>query len=73
MVSYEEALNEMRREDSELYKAIREAYYREQFEGNTDQHCQGVIAAIHAVFNLGQSIGFKRGFEYAESNKKERI
>ena len=67
--SYTEALRVMREQDSLLYKAIREAYTREQDEENgdaVDQHCQGMIAAIEAVYRLGYAQGFTAGSEEAE-------
>ena len=66
---YTEALNAMRKQDSDLYAAIRYAYIQEQFDGNPDKHTQGVIAAINAVYNLGFSNGFKQGAEYAQKGE----
>lgn len=66
---YTEALRIMREQDSKLYKAIRDAYTQEQFDENGDaleQHCQGMIAAIEAVYRLGFAEGFKAGAEEAE-------
>lgn len=63
---YTEALDAMRKHDSDLYAAIRQAYIREQMDSNPDKHTQGVIAAINAVYNLGFSNGFKQGAEYAQ-------
>lgn len=62
---YTEALRNMREQDSALYAAIRDAYEQGQFDGNPDKHCQGVIAAVNAIYNLGYSNGFKQGAEYA--------
>ena len=67
--SYTEALRVMREQDSELYRAIRAAYLQEQDEENgdaVDQHCQGMVAAIEAVYRLGFAEGFKAGAEEAE-------
>lgn len=67
--SYTEALRVMREQDSELYRAIRAAYLQEQTDENgdaVDQHCQGMIAAIEAVYRLGFAEGFKAGAEEAE-------
>ena len=66
---YTEALDAMRKQDSDLYAAIRHAYIQEQFDGNPDKHTQGVIAAINAVYNLGFSNGFKQGAEYAQKGE----
>lgn len=63
---YTEALDAMRRQDSALYAAIRDAYEQEQFDGNPEKHCQGIIAAVNAIYNLGYSNGFKQGAEYAQ-------
>lgn len=60
-----ETLEAMRQHDSALYAAIRDAYEQEQFDGNPEKHCQGVIAAVNAIYNLGYSNGFKAGAEYA--------
>lgn len=68
--SYTEALRVMREQDSLLYKAIRAAYLQEQTDENgdtVDQHCQGVICAIEAVYRLGYAEGFKAGAEAAEA------
>lgn len=68
--NYEDALRNMREQDSELYKAIRAAYLQEQTDENgdaVDQHCQGMIAAIEAVYRLGYAEGFKAGAEAAEA------
>lgn len=70
-LDYTDALAEMRRQDSELYSAIRDAYDREQFAGNKDKHIQGVIAAVHAIYGLGYNNGFKAGAEYAQKGTKE--
>lgn len=67
--SYGDALRNVRQRDSELYRAIRAAYLQEQFDENgdaVDQHCQGMIAAIEAVYRLGFAEGFKAGAEEAE-------
>ena len=67
--SYGDALRNVRQRDSELYRAIRAAYLQEQFDENgdaVDQHCQGMIAAIEAVYRLGYAEGFKAGAEEAE-------
>ena len=67
--SYGDALRNVRQRDSELYRAIRAAYLQEQFDENGDavnQHCQGMIAAIEAVYRLGFAEGFKAGAEEAE-------
>ena len=61
---YDTAMLETLKRDSELYKAIEHAYTQELFEENGDaiqQHCAGVHMAIHAVFYLGQIIGFAEG------------
>ena len=58
-------IDEVRRHDSELYAAIHAAYEQEQFENNPDKHCQGMIAAVNAIYNLGYANGFKDGGEYA--------
>lgn len=58
---YAEALDNMRKRDSELYAAIRDAYEREQFDGNPEKHVQGIIAAIEAIYNLGFAQGFTQG------------
>jgi Skp family chaperone for outer membrane proteins len=66
---YTEALEAMRQHDSALYAAIRDAYEQEHFKTNGDamnKHCQGVIAAVNAIYNLGYSNGFKQGAEYAQ-------
>lgn len=63
---YTEALEAMRQHDSALYAAIRDAYEQEQFDGNPEKHCQGVIAAVNAIYNLGFNNGFKQGAEYAQ-------
>ena len=68
--SYGDALRNMRQQDSALYKAIRAAYLQEQTDENgdtVDQHCQGVICAIEAVYRLGYAEGFKAGAEAAEA------
>ena len=68
--SYTEALRIMRQQDSELYRAIRAAYLQEQADENgdaVDQHCQGMIAAIEAVYRLGYAQGIKTGAEYTEN------
>ena len=67
--SYGDALRNMRQQDSELYRAIRAAYVQEMDDCNgdaVDQHCQGMIAAIEAVYRLGYAEGFKAGAEEAE-------
>ena len=67
---YTDALRIVRQQDSALYKAIRAAYLQEQDEENgdtVDQHCQGVISAIEAVYRLGYAEGFKAGAEAAEA------
>lgn len=67
--SYGDALRVMREQDSELYHAIRAAYLQEQDEANgdaVDQHCQGMISAIEAVYRLGYAAGFTAGSEEAE-------
>ena len=69
-LDFTEALANVRRLDSELYTAIYNAYEREQFEGNTDKHCQGMIAAVNAIYNLGFSNGFKQGAEAAGKGMK---
>lgn len=66
---YAEALDAMRKQDSDLYAAIRQAYIREQFDGNPDKHTQGVIAAVNAIYNLGYNNGFKQGAEYAQKGE----
>lgn len=49
--------------DNALYTAIRDAY-------NLDEdHCQGMIAAVNAIYNLGFSNGFKQGAEYAQKGE----
>lgn len=68
---FKEALDAMRRRDSDLYAVILDAYNREQIDGNADQHCQGVIAAVNAIYNLGYGNGFKQGAEYARKEKAE--
>lgn len=68
---YTEALEKMQQRDSDLYKAIRQAYIREQYEGNPDKHTQGVMAAVNAIYNLGYSNGFKAGAEYAQEGEKQ--
>lgn len=68
--SYGDALRNVRQQDSALYKAIRAAYLQEQTDENgdaVDQHCQGVICAIEAVYRLGYAEGFKAGAEAAEA------
>ena len=67
--SYGDALRAVRQQDSELYRAIRAAYVQEQDDINgdaVDQHCQGIISAIEAVYRLGYAEGFKAGSEYTE-------
>lgn len=67
--SYGDALRNMRQQDSALYKAIRAAYLQEQTDENgdaVDQHCQGMISAIEAVYHLGYAEGFKAGADAAE-------
>lgn len=66
---YTEALDAMRKQDSALYAAIRDAYEQEQFDGNPEKHTQGVIAAVNAIYNLGFSNGFKQGAEYARKGE----
>lgn len=68
-LDYTDALAEMRRVDSELYAAIRDAYDREQFSGNKDKHIQGVVAAVHAIYCLGYNSGLKEGARYAQESK----
>ena len=66
---YGDALRNMRKQDSELYRAIQAAYLQEQMDEDgdaIDQHCQGMIAAIEAVYRLGYAEGFKAGAEEAE-------
>ena len=63
---YTEALQMMREQDSDLYAAIRQAYIREQFENNPDRHCQGIMAAVNAIYNLGYANGFNQGAEDAQ-------
>ncbi len=67
--NYEDALRNMREQDSELYKAIRAAYLREQNEENGDPlawHCQGMISAVQAIYNLGYATGYNAGAKDAE-------
>ena len=64
---YTEALAAMRRQDSALYAAIRDAY--EKGSGDVEDHCQGIIAAVNAIYNLGFSNGFKMGAENAGKEK----
>lgn len=71
---YAEALRNMRELDSELYKAIRDYYEQEHFETNGDamnKHCQGVMAAVTAIYNIGFNHGFKQGAEYAGKDAKQ--
>lgn len=71
---YTEALRNMRELDSELYKAIRDYYEQEHFETNGDainKHCQGVMAAVTAIYNIGFNHGFKQGAEYAGKDAKQ--
>lgn len=66
---YTEALANMRKHDSALYAAIRDAYEREQFDGNQDKHCQGMIAAVNAIYNLGYGNGYKDGAAAGKGTK----
>lgn len=70
---YTETLAAMRKQDSKLYKAIRAAYEQEQFETNGDameRHCQGMIAAVNAIYNLGYGEGFKNGAAAVKEGEK---
>lgn len=58
-----QAVKAFEQQDSALYAAIRDAYEQEQFEENPDKHCQGVISAVNAIYNLGYANGFKAGAE----------
>ena len=67
---YTEDLRNMQEQDSALYAAIRDAYEQEQFDGNPDKHCQGVIAAVNAVYNLGYAQGYTKGAQDAQKGGK---
>lgn len=63
--NYTEALDNMRRRDSELYAAIRDAYEQEP-GADLDRHCMGMVAAVSAVYNLGYSRGYLDGAQQRE-------
>ena len=75
--NYTEALQAEIERDSALYRAIRDYYEQELFPENGDsinQHCQGVRAAINAVYNLGFAQGYTKGAQDAQqkAEKAER-
>ena len=56
---HEEALADMRKQDSALYAVILDAYERE----GQDSYCQGMVAAVNAIYNLGYMNGCKDGMK----------
>lgn len=56
---HEEALADMRKQDSALYAVILDAYEKE----GQDSYCQGMIAAVNAIYNLGYMNGCKDGMK----------
>ncbi len=74
---YNQAIAAAVERDSTLYRAIRDYYEQELFPENGDsinQHCQGVRAAINAVYNLGFAQGYTKGAQDAQqqAEKAER-
>lgn len=71
---YNQAIAEAIECDSALYKAIRDHYEQELFPGNGDsinQHCQGVRAAIIAVYHLGLAQGYTQGYTHAQEAQRQ--
>lgn len=51
--------------DGELYRAIKDAYEQEQDAdpaSAAEKHAQGVMAAIKAVYMIGEAHGYTEGF-----------
>lgn len=62
--------------DGQIYNAVRDAYNREQFDGNGDEidcHAYGVIAAVNAIYNLGHAAGFECGARFVREKREEQI
>lgn len=52
--------------DGELYRAIKDAYEQEQDAdpaNAAEKHAQGVMAAIKAVYMIGEADGYTAGFQ----------
>lgn len=72
--NFDEAVRAILKTDSELYKTIKEAYEYEQHDGNPsemDKHIYGTIAAVNAVYILGHSTGYTRGYSAAVADRQK--
>lgn len=58
--------------DGQLYQAIATAYQQEQEAPGTaeERHVQGVMAAIKAVYMIGENQGYTAGYNAAMSKQR---